>query len=216
MKHDDETDEVTRLLFDSSLDAAERASKLMPHVYLQLRAIAQKQMSTERADHTLQPTALVNEAFLKLAQNREVPWQSRAHFCVAAAEAMRQILVDHARMKNTQKRDGTGRDEDGKSRPASDHKRLPIDILELAESGDSGLIESLHEAMQRLKVVDPELAEIVQLRFYAGRTMHEVSMMLDLPERTLDRRWKLARAWLFRELRPVNDETRRANDPADA
>lgn len=221
--------EATRILFDERMDASERAARLMPLVYSQLRAMAQKQMGSERRNHTLQPTALVNEAFLKLAQNREVPWQNRAHFCVAAAEAMRQILLDHAREKNALKRGGVGRGEDGKPRGSGGEseagagtgrsekaKRLPLDVIDLADSGEPEMVEALNESLERLKVENPELAQIVQLRFYAGRSMEEVSSMLGIPERTLDRRWKFARAWLHRELTGGEDDERREPGADDA
>lgn len=194
---------TTQILFNDSLSADERAAKLLPLVYSQLRAIAQKQMATERKDHTLQATALVNEAFIKLIGNRQIPWQSRAHFCVAAAEAMRQILLDHARSKGRLKRGGGSR-------------KLPLNLIELAMDDDPDLIVGISEAMDRLERDNPEAAQIVQLRVFAGRSLTEISEMLDIPERTLDRRWKFARAWLRREIVGLDGDVRRSDVSDDA
>ncbi|MBC7772093.1 MAG: sigma-70 family RNA polymerase sigma factor [Pyrinomonadaceae bacterium] len=201
--HADHADQTTQILADDALSADERAAKLLPLVYSQLRAIAQKQMASERKDHTLQATALVNEAYIKLIGNRQVPWQSRAHFCVAAAEAMRQILLDHARSKRRLKRGGGAR-------------KLPLNLIELAMDDDPDLIVGISDAMDRLHIDNPEAAQIIQLRVFAGRSLSEISEMLDIPERTLDRRWKSARAWLYREVIGMDAAAQRSDTPDDA
>lgn len=178
--------------FDDLLDRissgdASAADDLLPMVYQQLRALAAAQMSTERVGHTLQATALVHEAFLRLAGPRKVSWQNQAHFYAAAAEAMRRILVDHARRKNRQKRDGS-------------KQRIMLNVLDLAASENSEDILALDEALRRLETQDPEAANVVRLRFYAGLSVDQTAEALDVSPRTIDRRWKFARAWLYREL----------------
>ncbi len=184
--HDDAAN-ATRLLCDEALSADERAAQLFPLVYKQLRAAAQMRMASERPDHTLQATALVNEAYIKLTGDRRIPWKNRAHFYFAAAEAMRQILLDHARAKGRLKRGGK-------------LKKLPLSIVDLADEGTGEEIVALDQALARLQAEEPLNAEIVRLRFYAGLSLDDTAEVLDIPRRTLDRRWSYLRAWLFREL----------------
>jgi RNA polymerase sigma factor (TIGR02999 family) len=165
------------------------AKDLLPLVYDQLRALAQQRMMQERPGHTLQATALVHEAFLKLVGPRAIPWAGQAHFYAAAAEAMRQILVDHARSRHREKRGGKGR-------------RVLLNVLDLADTENSDEILALDEAFCRLEQQEPALGEVVRLRFFAGLSVDQTAESLGVSPRTVDRRWKFARAWLFRELHP--------------
>lgn len=172
------------------------ARELMPMVYAQLRAGAARAMAAERRDHTLQPTALVHEAFLKLLGPRETPWAHRAHFYAAAAEAMRQILVDHARTRGRLKRGG-----------GVVHRSLdePLTLAEPGGHGDSVDFIALDGAIHRLEDQDPRVAQVVRLKFYAGLTIEQIASALDLSERTIKSDWAFARAWLERELRNAED-----------
>lgn len=165
------------------------AGELLPLVYDQLRALAQQRMMQERPGHTLQATALVHEAFLKLVGPREIPWAGQGHFYAAAAEAMRRILVDHARARRREKRGGKG-------------VRLLLNVLDLADAENSDEILALDESLRRLELQEPEVGEVVRLRFFAGLSVDQTAESLGVSPRTVDRRWKFARAWLFRELRP--------------
>lgn len=162
-------------------------AELVGEVYEQLRAIARQRMAGERPDHTLQATALVHEAFNRISQDRRVPFQNPGHFYVAAAEAMRRVLLDHAKSKGRKKRGG-------------DRKRVPVNVLDLADCGDPEDILALEEALCRLEESDPEAEQVVRLRFFAGLSVDETAEATGLSARTVDRRWKFARAWLFREL----------------
>ncbi len=175
------------ILLDETKDSAHRVECLLPLVYDQLRAVAQRALAAERPDHTLQATALVHEAYLKLVGEREIPWASRAHFYVAAAEAMRRILIDHARARGRVKRGGGGR------------ARLTLsDVTDLASKPDQ--ILRFDEAFGRLEGESPEVAAIVRLRFFAGLSVEQTAEALGLSTSTVDRRWAFARAWLYRTL----------------
>ncbi len=162
-------------------------AELVGEVYEQLRAIARQRMAGERSDHTLQATALVHEAFNRISEGRRVPFQNPGHFYVAAAEAMRRVLLDHAKSKGRKKRGG-------------DRKRAPVNVLDLADCGEPEDILALEEALCRLKESDPEAEQVVRLRFFAGLSVDETAEATGFSARTVDRRWKFARAWLFREL----------------
>jgi len=186
--HEPERD-ITELL-----NGAEKfGDELLEQVYDQLKRIAQTRMSEERSDHTLQATALVHEAYAKLLGNEELSWQSRAHFFNAAAQAMRRILIDHARGKNAAKRGG-------------DEKRVPLGLIDLAENQDPSEIMALEEAMTTLEIEDPRAAQIVSLRFYAGLTVERTALALELSERTVIREWTFARARLFELLSDGRDQ----------
>jgi RNA polymerase sigma factor (TIGR02999 family) len=163
------------------------ASELLAAVYVQLRALAQHRLRGERVGHTLTATALVHEAYLRLSQGRRVPWASEAHFYVAAADAMRQILLDHARSRARVKRGG-GRG------------RVPISVVDLAAEPDAGEIVALDRVVCRLGQEHPEAAEVVRLRFYAGLTIDRTAEVLGRSPRQVDRLWAYARAWLYRAL----------------
>lgn len=180
--------EVTRILGElrgaSRQDAFDR---LLPVVYEQLRAMAQAHVRHERPDHTLQATALVHEAYLRLVGSEHPPWHHRRHFFHAAAEAMRRILVEHARARGRVKRGG-GR------------VRVPLTGLNLAIDHDPDEILALDEAIRRLEEQDPTAAEVLRLRFFAGLSVEETAQALEISERTVKREWAVARAWLFRAL----------------
>jgi RNA polymerase sigma factor (TIGR02999 family) len=162
-------------------------------VYGQLRAIAQQRMAGERRSHTLQATALVHEAYVRLLGREDIQWADRGHFFRAAAEAMRKILIDHARAKNADKRGG------GKAALAI------ANVADLAADGDSAGILALDDAMVRLEQVDAQAAAVVRLRFYAGLSEEAAAQALDISERTVRRDWAFARGWL-RETLERDDE----------
>ncbi|MHC4218739.1 MAG: ECF-type sigma factor [Planctomycetota bacterium] len=162
-------------------------TELLAAVYDQLRALAQQRLRTERVGHTLTATALVHEAYLRLSQGRRVPWASEAHYYVAASDAMRQILLDHARSKGRAKRGG-GR------------QRVPISVLDLAAEPDANEIMALDEHLCRLEKENPEAAMVVRLRFYAGLTIDRTADVLGQSPRQVDRLWAYARAWLYRAM----------------
>ena len=179
------TREATVLLQRLSAGDAGASEPLYELLYGELRATAQRAMRSERSDHTLQPTALVNEAFLKLVDPSGVAWESRAHFLGVAARAMRQVLVDHARRRKSEKRESGG-------------ERLPLDDdLLVLETSAIDLL-ALDEALARLAAHDEELARLVELRFFGGLTVEETGRVLGLSVRQVEGAWITARAWLFR------------------
>lgn len=184
---DSEPSDITRLLEAAGDGDPRAAQELLPLVYDQLRKSAQLQMAGERPEHTLQATALVHEAYLRLVGSRRIAFESRAHFYVAAAESMRRILIDHARKRARIKRGG-------------DQERMPLSAAYLAEQADPEEILSVDEAIQRLAKRDQRMAEIVRLRFFAGLSVDETARALGLSARSVRREWALARAWLHREL----------------
>jgi RNA polymerase sigma factor (TIGR02999 family) len=191
MPHTTSHHDVTRLIQAAGTSDRAAADRLLALVYDQLRKIAQQRMGEERADHTLQATALVHEAYLRLVGDTEVHWQGRAHFFAAAAEAMRRILVEHARARGRVKRGGA---------PESQRRRVPLNVVDLAVEDDPQEILSVDEAICRLERQDAELAHIVRLRFYAGLSEKETAELLGVADRTVRRAWAMARAWLRREL----------------
>ena len=186
-----DADEVTRAILMSEEESpAQKVEQLLPVVYQQLRAAAQQALANERPDHTLEATGLVHEAYLRLVGDRAVPWANRAHFYVAAAEAMRRVLIDHARARGRVKRGG-------------DRRRADFDDLSGVEdllSTDSASILALDDAIRRLEGVEPEAVEVLRLRFFAGLTVSQTAAALEISPRQVDRLWAYARAWLFREL----------------
>jgi len=161
---------------------------LVPLIYDGLHAIARRQLDRERADHTLNPTALVHEAYLKLVDQRQVRWQNRAHFYALAARAMRRILVNHARDRLAQKRGG------GHVAVTLDEALLPVDL-------PSADLVALDEALVRLQAQSERPAQVVEYRFFGGLTHEEIAHVLDVSVPTVQRDWRFARAWLSRELR---------------
>ncbi|MCB9848581.1 MAG: sigma-70 family RNA polymerase sigma factor [Phycisphaeraceae bacterium] len=158
--------------------------ELIGLVYDQLRAIAQARMNQERAGHTLQATALVHEACFRLLGDSSPQWEDRGHFFRAAAEAMRRILIDHARMKKSAKRGGGG-------------SRVPLSVVDLAVEHDPEQVLELDEALRKLEAEDPSAGEVVQLRFFGGLSVQEVAQVMGISERTVAREWAFARARLF-------------------
>ncbi len=193
MKQEDRTPgsedpDLARLLEEVGAGRAKASEELLPLVYEQLRAVAEHQMGQERRDHTLQATALVHEAYLRLAGDQDIAWDNRAHFFAAAARAMRRIVIDHARARGRQKRGG-------------DARRVPLsNVVDLLTEADADTAMAVDEAVEKLAEVDPRMAEIVQLRFFAGMSVDQTARALSISERTVRREWSLARAWLTREL----------------
>lgn len=178
----------------SNPGAEHSASDLLPQVYDQLRAVAQQAIAAERPGHTLQATALVHEAYLRLVgPGGKMPWSGRAEFFKAAAEAMRRILIEHARARGRVKRGG---DEAG--RPA---KRLPISAIDLAFAPDEQELLAFDDELCRLECEDAQAAAVVRLRVFAGLTVEETADVLGISPRTVDRDWAFGRAWLFDALK---------------
>jgi RNA polymerase sigma factor (TIGR02999 family) len=205
------------ILLNEDDTATQRVNRLLPLVYAQLRRAAQNLMAAERGGagaagggrgtgaggdrHTLAATALVHEAYLKLVGPRELPWQNRAHFYAAAAEAMRQVLLDHAKAKARLKRGGGRRPlhlgiNDAAQLPAADHED---------ESDTCADFVALDDAMRRLEGRDPRMAQVVRLKYYAGLEIAQVALVLGVSERTVKNDWAFAKAWLERELGSAKD-----------
>lgn len=180
-----ESGEVTRLL---QAGDDESLAKLLPLVYNELRSLAAALLHHERANHTLQPTALVHEAYLKLtAGNDQLSWQNRAHFFGIAANSMRQILVNYAKAQRRQKRGG------GQTLIALD------DSVSFSYAQDLDVL-ALNEALETLAQLDGRQAKIVELRFFAGLTLEETATVLEFSTATVSREWDMARTWLYRQL----------------
>jgi RNA polymerase sigma factor (TIGR02999 family) len=184
--------EVTRILSAIEAGDAKAADELLPLVYEQLRALATKRLSNEAPGQTLQATALVHEAYLRLVGDQEAVWDSRGHFFAAAAEAMRRILIDRARAKKRGKRGG-GR------------KRIDLTSADVTIDAVPDELLDLDEALAKLAAEDPVKAELVKLRFFAGMTMKEAADFLDISPTTADRYWAYARAFLYTEVRDSRD-----------
>lgn len=182
-----EPSKVTRILHRIEDGDPRAPGELLPLVYRQLRAAAQKQMARERGDHTLQATALVHEAYLRLVGPGDITFENRAHFYAAAAEAMRRVLIEHARKRGRGKRGGGMR-------------RIPLNAEDLAQPPNLDEIMSVDAAIRRLEERDERMGRIVRLRFFAGLGIAEIAAVLGLTDRTVRREWSLARAWLHREL----------------
>jgi RNA polymerase sigma factor (TIGR02999 family) len=179
--------EVTQLLLDWSNGNKTAMEKLLPLIYGELRRIARNYLNREREGHTLQTTALVHEAYLKLIDQRSVHWQNRAHFFAIAAQAMRRILLDHARRHVTEKRGGEGR-------------KISLDDAESPSlSPDENLI-ALDHALNKLAEIDPQASRIVELRYFGGLTVEETAEVMELSPRTVKREWAMARGWLYRAI----------------
>ncbi len=184
--------EVTQLLLAWGEGDKEALARLVPLVQSELKQIARRYMRRERPDHTLQPTALVNEAYLRLIEGKSVKWQSRAHFFGIAANLMRQILVDNARRHMQLKRGG-------------DALRVSLTAAEaLGDQKDAGII-ALDDALNSLAEFDSRKSKIIELRFFGGLTEEETAEALNMPLRTTQREWRLARAWLFNQLKSKDD-----------
>lgn len=185
--------DVTALLADWSRGDRTALNQLLPLVYAELRRIAARQLRTERVGHTLQPTALVHEVYLRIIDQRRVDWQNRAHFFGVAAQVMRRILVDHARRHRAGKR-GEG------------VRCVSIDDAQEVPSSSEIPILALDHALDRLENFDPELAKIVELRAFGGLTIEEAAHVLEVSPSTVKRDWRTAKAWLARELGPPGSQ----------
>ena len=179
---------ITQLLIDWSKGDQAALERLMPLVYSELRRLASNYLRRERIGHTLQPTALVNEAYLKLVDQRNARWQNRAQFFGIAAQLMRRILVDHARQNHAAKRGG------------SEKQRLSITSAEgFVKKSEVDLL-ALNEALDQLSKIDPQQGRIVELKFFGGLSIEETAEVLGIGHATVERDWKMARAWLRRQL----------------
>ena len=179
--------EVTRLLHQISGGDASAVERLVPLIYAELRQIAERAMRHERSDHTLQPTALVHEAFLRLVGKPDLSWESRAHFLNIAAQAMRRVLLMHARERRAGKRGG-----------GLDRVTLDEQLMGSAERGVD--LIGLDESLERLAAVFPRKARVVELRFFAGLGIEETARVLEISPATVKREWDFARAWIRRDL----------------
>jgi len=182
-----EPTDITRLLRAATAGDAAAHDELIPLVYAELRAIARGQLSRERKDHTLNPTALVHEAYLRLARLDALEWQDRTHFYAVAARAMRNLLVDHALRRKTAKRGGGVPD-------------VPLDDVGDLPGVDPEQVLTLDAALDALEKRNPRHARIVELRFFTGLTIEETAAALEISPATVKRDWHLLRAWLAREL----------------
>ncbi|MHC5114895.1 MAG: ECF-type sigma factor [Planctomycetota bacterium] len=180
-------DDITRILERASSGERGAVDELLPHVYDELRRLAESHLQRERPDHTLQATALVHEAYLKLVDQTRAEWRGRAHFFAVAAQAVRRILVDHARGKGRQKRGG-GR------------RALTLDDALVFGEDDSTDLLDLDDALGRLAGEHPDKVRVVELRFFGGLTSDEAAEVLGVTTRTVERQWQFARAWLYREI----------------
>lgn len=184
---DNHTSEITAILQDWNNGNEEAKERLAPYIYDELKRQARILMSRERPNHTLQATALVHEAFLKLSAQTGIDWQNRSHFYGFASRIMRQILIDHARLYTTEKRG---------NKPvyfSLDDVQIPVE-----ERADSIII--LNEVLERLEKFDEKQAKIVEMKFFGGLNNAEVAEALGISERTVGREWQAARLWLFREM----------------
>ncbi len=190
-----ETHNVTQILQMVEEGDPSAAEALLPLVYDELRRVASEKLAQEKPGQTLQATALVHEAWLRLVSVDYVQnWSCRRHFFAAAAEAMRRILVDRARRKHRHKHGG-------------DWQRITLQLEEVSVAGGDSLLEALDEALRRFEQVDATACELVKLRFFAGLSLRDAGQALELPARTADRLWAYAKAWLLREMQ---------RDPADS
>ncbi len=178
---------ITALLAQLSAGNREAEAQLIPQVYGELRRLAAYYMQGERRNHTLQPTALVNEAYALLVQQPQVPWQSRAHFFATASKLMRHILVDHARARQAGKRGGA-------------HRQVTLDEAMLRSSNNTVDVLALHEALERLAEFDVRQERVVEMHFFGGLTFAEIGLVLHIAERTAKNDWSMARDWLKGEL----------------
>lgn len=178
--------EVTRILRSIGEGDSAATEELLPVVYEELRRLAAQRLVHEKSGQTLQATALVHEAYLRLLGD-DSQWENRGHFFAAAAEAMRRILIERARSK-------------GRLRRGGDRQRVDLDRVELAMDTPDDELLAVNEALEKLETEDPEKAQLVKLRFFAGLTSQQAAEALGISKATADRRWSFARAWLYREI----------------
>ncbi len=185
--NEDQISDITSLLLEWNAGNEEAQDLLLPFVYAELKRQARILMSRERTNHTLQPTALVHEAFLKLSKQTGVAWENRAHFYGIASRLMRQILVDHARLHATQKR-------------GNSPFHLSLDDLQVAIEDRADSLVALDDALNKLEEHDERQAKVVEMRFFGGMNTSEIAEHLKISERSVGREWSCARLWLSREL----------------
>jgi RNA polymerase sigma factor (TIGR02999 family) len=182
-----EPGDVTRLLIELKAGRQDAEAKLIPLVYKELRRLAARYLKAERADHTLQPTALVHEAYIKLIKIRSVDWQGRSHFFATAAKVMRRILVDHARAQMAHKRIGM-------------RNAVVLEESLAVSPARSGDLLALDAALDRLAKLNERQSKIVELRFFGGMNEEETGTVLGVSTRTVKRDWRVAKAWLYNEI----------------
>lgn len=181
------SDQITQKLLAWGRGDRAALDELIASVYQELRCMADRYLRQERPDHSLQPTALVHEAYLRLIDQRQVRWQNRAHFFGVAAQMMRRILVDHAKACRRDKRGGGAR-------------KVPLDeASNLIGKGSADLV-ALDDAMKRLEEIDPRKSRVVELRYFGGLSVEETAQVLDISAKTVMRDWNLAKAWLYQEI----------------
>ena len=179
--------DITKILANVRDGDPDAAGQILPVIYDQLHALAEAYMRQERPGHTLQPTALVNEAYVRLVGQTSSNWEDQTHFLAVAAQAMRRILVDYAKARRRKKRGG-------------DREREPIDEMNLLSEDREVDVLALDDALIRLAEVNPEYARVVEMRFFAGMTIDETARVLGTSTAGVGRAWRSARAWLYREL----------------
>src|SRR5256712_1490221 len=185
--------EVTQLLMDWGNWNKAAAEKLIPVVYEELHRLAHQYMNKERPGHTLQTSALVNEAYLRLIDQKQVHWQNRAHFFGIAAQLMRRILVDYARNRRYAKRGGGA-------------LKVSLDEAAMVSQDRAAELIALDEALQNLTAIDPRRSQVVELRFFGGLSIEETAEVIKISRNTVIRDWTMAKAWLFREISKGQDE----------
>ena len=187
------SDDITGLLLQWSRGDADALDRLMPVIYEECRRIAAQQIQRQDRDHTLDPTAVVHELYLRLIDQRRATWENRAHFFAIAAQLMRRILVDYARQRGAQKRGGA------------------VLLVSLDAAGDTPNdsraedVVGIDDALERLAAIDADQVRIIELRFFAGLTVEDTALVVGRSPRTVKREWQLAKAWLYRELRDRAD-----------
>ena len=186
--------QVSALLADWSNGNEAARDELIPLVYDELRRLAGHYMALERSDHSLQATGLVNEAYLRLVDQRHVRWQGRAHFFALASRMMRRILVDHARKRHNAKRGGGG-------------VRVLLDEAVIVSKEKAWDVVALDDALMRLAAIDPRKSEVVELRYFGGLSVDEIAEVLKISPVTVQRNWSTAKAWLYREIARENKVT---------
>ena len=180
-----EEHDVTQLLHQWSNGDEQALTSLLPIIYEELRKVAHQYLHREHAEQTLETTALVHEAYLRLVDQRSVSWQNRAHFFAIAAQAMRRILIDNARKRSAAKREG---------------QKISLDDVAVLSPDRAAHLLALDEALQKLEKLDPQQSKIVELRYFGGLTIEETSEAMDLSPATVKREWAMARAWLYSSL----------------
>jgi len=196
MSNPNSNERITNLLIDWSKGDRSALDQLLPVIYSELRRIAASRLKFERKDHTLQPTALVHEAYLRMINQREVNWKNRAQFFALASEMMRRILVNHARDRAAAKRGGIH------------PQRVTLSALDSPDQQNNVDVVALDQALNKLSVKDDRKSRIVELKFFGGLTTDEIAEILHISTATVEREWTISRAWLYREIAGDNSPLR--------